>query len=268
MRVQICSDLHLEFWAPTPDLLRSHIRSLRQPDVDVLMLAGDIMNWTDGAALQVAVDEFQQLAPEVVWVPGNHEYYGTSPDRARLVVGSVKLRPDFHVATTSRLIHLAQRDVVAGTMWYSRRAVERAGWDADRGTKHYPPPLRGTKIFSDFHWIDDLTPWVYGMNVAFSNIARRYLHPDCIVVTHHLPLPASVPEQFRGENDNCFFVDNKSSIIRARGPALWIHGHTHTPCDYEVKGPKGATRVVANPCGYMTERDWELYALQPRVVEV
>jgi predicted phosphodiesterase len=31
---------------------------------------------------------------------------------------------------------------------------------------------------------------------------------------------------------------------------LWLHGHTHTPFDYEVNG----TRVVCNPRGYPGER--------------
>jgi Icc-related predicted phosphoesterase len=35
-------------------------------------------------------------------------------------------------------------------------------------------------------------------------------------------------------------------IIRSRRPSLWIHGHTHESRDYRL----GATRIVANPCGY------------------
>ena len=31
--------------------------------------------------------------------------------------------------------------------------------------------------------------------------------------------------------------------------ALWIHGHTHTAFDYDVRG----TRVVCNPRGYPHE---------------
>jgi predicted phosphodiesterase len=31
---------------------------------------------------------------------------------------------------------------------------------------------------------------------------------------------------------------------------VWIHGHTHTPCQYVV----GDTRVICNPIGYPRER--------------
>ena len=36
-------------------------------------------------------------------------------------------------------------------------------------------------------------------------------------------------------------------LIHARRPALWLHGHTHAQVDVVV----GATRVVANPHGYV-----------------
>ena len=37
--------------------------------------------------------------------------------------------------------------------------------------------------------------------------------------------------------------------LRAHAPKLWIHGHTHERCDYQL----GTTRVVANPLGYPNE---------------
>jgi hypothetical protein len=38
-------------------------------------------------------------------------------------------------------------------------------------------------------------------------------------------------------------------------PRLWVHGHTHTTCDYEL----GSTRVACNPYGYPHERDRNRY---------
>lgn len=35
------------------------------------------------------------------------------------------------------------------------------------------------------------------------------------------------------------------------GAALWIHGHMHRRSDYLV----GSTRVIANPRGYLDEKD-------------
>lgn len=39
-------------------------------------------------------------------------------------------------------------------------------------------------------------------------------------------------------------------IVEKYGPELWIHGHTHVPCDYELLD----TRIVCNPRGYPGEK--------------
>ena len=74
MRLRILSDLHVECFKEGRDL----------PDVaaDVVILAGDIHRTTEGLAW--AAERF--AGQEIIYVPGNHEFYGTSmPDtRSRL----------------------------------------------------------------------------------------------------------------------------------------------------------------------------------------
>jgi Icc-related predicted phosphoesterase len=65
------------------------------------------------------------------------------------------------------------------------------------------------------------------------------------VVTHHLPHPGSVAKQHFGSALNPAFVSNLEWLISKHSPALWVHGHTHTGCDYRV----GETRIVCNPLG-------------------
>ena len=45
------------------------------------------------------------------------------------------------------------------------------------------------------------------------------------------------------------FASNLTDLIERTRPALWIHGHTHHPVDYQV----GATRVLSNQWGYPKE---------------
>ena len=72
MRIQIASDLHLEAiegHMPGPSVFRP------VPDRDVLILAGDI------GKFMMAEDLVQRelaISP-VIYVPGNHEYYGFQP---------------------------------------------------------------------------------------------------------------------------------------------------------------------------------------------
>jgi predicted phosphodiesterase len=71
MRIQPLSDLHLEFHA---DSGRAFIDSLNVSDVEVLVLAGDISTYSRGLYEQLA--GFCDRFAHVIYVTGNHEYYG------------------------------------------------------------------------------------------------------------------------------------------------------------------------------------------------
>jgi hypothetical protein len=67
-----------------------------------------------------------------------------------------------------------------------------------------------------------------------------------VVVTHHLPHPLSVHARFATDPLTPAFCSDLSDLVENSGTALWVHGHTHTSCDYVA----GNTRVVCNPKGY------------------
>jgi len=52
------------------------------------------------------------------------------------------------------------------------------------------------------------------------------------------------------------FANRLEGIIEKYQPDLWIHGHTHVACDYEIYG----TRVMCNPRGYPSESSAEGFA--------
>ena len=70
-----------------------------------------------------------------------------------------------------------------------------------------------------------------------------------VVVTHHAPAWASVAERYRTDRVTAAYASDLSALILATQPALWVHGHIHTPSDYRM----GATRVICNPHGYGRE---------------
>ena len=70
-----------------------------------------------------------------------------------------------------------------------------------------------------------------------------------VVVTHHLPSELSVAKQYAGDPFNPAFASRLEHLIEKHSAELWIHGHTHVPCDYELFG----TRVICNPRGYPSE---------------
>lgn len=71
---------------------------------------------------------------------------------------------------------------------------------------------------------------------------------ETVVVTHHLPLGQSIPEQFVGNILSPAYASNLATLVgRSK---LWIHGHIHDNVDYMG----GMTRVVCNPRGYPDTR--------------
>src|SRR5688572_5863250 len=72
MKIQYCSDLHLEF----PDNSKFLERHPIEPMGDVLILAGDILPFDMHKKQSAFIDFIAGNFEKVYWIPGNHEYYG------------------------------------------------------------------------------------------------------------------------------------------------------------------------------------------------
>ncbi len=231
MKLQVMSDLHLEFHR---DNGISFIDSMDSTDVDVLVLAGDIAPLRDHYWLNNAFDGFCDKYKHVVYVPGNHEYYGTSTAVAEQNLSIVEMaHQNLHILRDGQPIVIGGKRFIGGTLWF--REIPNAR-------------VYGQQM-NDFHVIDGFEPWVYAQNKLVVDGLTSNLSPDDIVVTHHLPSQQSVHRKFRMSSLNPFFVCELDQLIVARKPKLWIHGHTHEACDHVV----GTTRVLANPHGYPRE---------------
>jgi predicted phosphodiesterase len=225
--ILVLSDLHFEHHR---DHGRSFIEALDPSGVDVVVVAGDLAPGDIlGPALERICSAF--AASPVVYVAGNHEYYGCS-------------RPSVH-ATVARVqrghAHLKWLDcgvaVVGG-----QRFLGAALWF------RRPPDVAGLRAqMHDFKAIADLESWVYEENARAIHFLETELRRGDVVVTHHLPTFASVSPRWTGSPLNAFFVCDVEGLMRERGPALWVHGHTHESVDTVI----GATRVVSNPFGYV-----------------
>jgi len=100
------------------------------------------------------------------------------------------------------------------------------------------------------HQRKDRTFKVADMNIL-NDKAEQFLKKEIqsgdqkkVVITHFPPSLKSQHAKFTGERTNDYFMNAKDHLFP--GVNLWIHGHTHAPCDYQV----GATQVVCNPRGY------------------
>jgi predicted phosphodiesterase len=231
VRVQLLSDLHFEYDA---DGGEAFARSVEVAG-DVLVLAGDILPLHSLEMIRRAFGWFCARFRNVVFVPGNHEYYKTSPVEAdALLAACAGALPNLHVLNPGLAVIDGTR-FVGGTMWFPATEDE--------------PRYRG--FLTDFSLIRDFVPWVHETHVAQLAFLKANVRAGDVVVTHHLPHRNSTPRMFADSPLNRFFVAGDAGEVLAQaGARLWLHGHTHSPRDYVI----GTTRVVCNPRGYPHEK--------------
>ena len=226
MKFQVLSDLHLEF---IPESMRlGFLQRLKVEDVDAVVLAGDVATHD---CLRWALEWFTAEYAHVIFVPGNHEYYGSSFEAVR---GLLRLLSSLHDN-----LHVLDNDVV---VIHGQRFVGSTLWFPD-----LPGNNEHADLLSDFKVIEDFEQLVYAEAAQAEAFLRKEVQQGDVVVTHHLPSYRSVHERFQGSELNRFFVFPQDELVEERQPALWIHGHTHFSCDYQL----GATRMLCNPHGYM-----------------
>jgi predicted MPP superfamily phosphohydrolase len=231
MRLHVLSDLHFDV---RRDDWRAFAGGIPKDLGDVLVLAGDVLCLNDEAAPEMLAT-LRAKAPEVVYVLGNHEHYHGAFGETKQLAAAVCQQAGV-VLLDDQVATLAGRRFVGSTLWFRRD-------EAAQPHRH---------LLTDFHVIAGFEPAVYEDNRRALAFLRAEIEPGDLVITHHLPSQASVPRRFRRGRVaalNSFFVCDCDDIIHDRRPALWIHGHTHDPCDHQV----GETRVVCNPIGYPRE---------------
>ena len=239
MRIQVVSDLHLEF---------HNLLTPVAEDADVLVCAGDLAPIGTGV-VRHAAEEWAE-AGHILYVPGNHEFYGTDIDRARnqlaeecYGLGITLLDPDAIVIDD---VHF-----IGATLWtdflldgISRESVAHR---AARGISDFDGWIRqqrGTGRFTTYE-----SARRHAEERAFIEYELADAERDgttAVVITHHAPTPRSIAPQFHGSALNPAFASNLERLIVRYKPALWIHGHMHNSVDVTV----GETRVLANPAGY------------------
>lgn len=231
MRIQPVSDLHLEF---DPDHGKQFAQSLPVLG-DVLVLAGDILPIRRPPHVREMLAWFCDRFPLVVYVPGNHEFYKTSP-----TAGSELLATCARDFPNLRLLDSAVTEIdgvrfVGTTLWFPPT----------------PDEEEYRSFLADFALIESFVPWVHEAHARHLAFLEQNVHAGDVVITHFVPHPRSIAPQYVGNALNRFFVAGDAApLVEDRGARLWIHGHTHVSFDYRI----GKTRVVCNARGYPAEQ--------------
>ena len=242
VRLQIVSDLHLEFQADlTLDI---------EPDIDALIVAGDICSGTERGFAFVR----EQAGPElpIIAVAGNHEFYGRDWYEERSRAREVAPRFGIHWLDDDAT-EIAGVRFLGATLWtdyafFGADTRDQAMRAAGLGMSDHIMIGAGRepdRRFSPYHARD---AHLASREFLETRLATPFRGPT-VVVTHHGPHERSVAPKFRGSIITAAFISDLSEVIDAHQPRLWVHGHTHVNFDYAV----GRTRVLCNPYGYPGE---------------
>ncbi len=231
-----------------PDKGRSFLERLDPQDCSMLAIAGDL---GEGPFLLKEGERiFEALCRKyetVVYVAGNHEYYNSDFGTMNLHFKSLDERFDnlFYLENQSLVVDGVS--MVGTTLWFKNTPMN---------------PLHESRL-ADFDLIRNFREDVYVRNVEAMEFLREAREVD-LVITHHLPSTMSIDKRYATEPTNLYFLCDVSETILDLKPKVWVHGHTHIPCDYRL----GDTQVVCHPRGYPREFGRTAYNYFPKVIEV
>jgi predicted phosphodiesterase len=271
VRLWILSDLHVELtrgW----DLPAGDAR----PRFDVLVMAGDLIPRAERGVRWLC--ERVSDRP-VIYVAGNHEFYGTDVDRTVEKARATAAGTNIHLLQHDS-IRIGDVTFAGATTWTDFDLV---------GDPHRAMAVAAERM-NDFRkirigrYVERFRP---GHALARHLQARAFLELEMrrprpgklVVVSHHAPHPgAALAPSDPPRPDEILSAAYRSDLTALMRPAandgrgalkpadLWIYGHTHESEDTVI----GATRVVSNAKGYgpwlPQQRAWDNRGFDPNLI--
>lgn len=244
MKIQLLSDLHIEFGDYTPNC----------KDADVVVFAGDIHIGTKG----LDWIESLNLGKPIIYVLGNHEYYKNAyphllsklSDR----LDAIRLEnpsSDIHVLENKRFT-IGDICFHGATLWtdfnlFSNKPL--AVYDCKTRMNDYRA-IRKSPRFSKLH--PDDTVEIHKESLKWlSNSLKSSTAKANVVVTHHAPSSLSIPYHHQESVLSCAYASRLDDFVDTHNIDYWFHGHMHNNMDYDLYG----CRVICNPKGYAGEEN-------------
>jgi predicted phosphodiesterase len=245
----ILSDLHNEFSVFKPDV--------EERSVDVIILAGDIDKGSKG----IYWARGQWPNKEIIYVAGNHEFYGKIRGHVLAELRIVAKETGVHFLENEQIIINGIR-YLGCTLWtdfklFGEEFELACMSHAIQVLNDFRVIYEGDKIFSPMDSVKLFNEsYKYLQESLISNPHNR----KTVVITHHLPSNQSIASRFKKDMLSTCFASNIDHLLGYS--EVWIHGHTHDSFDYTIKG----TRVVCNPRGYLINNTQENVNFKPTYI--
>jgi predicted phosphodiesterase len=242
MKLHLLSDIHSEF---IKDAKSVYFPTLLA-EADTLVMAGDIAMGRSNVV--EALRYFSSHYKDVLYIPGNHEYY----HKASLDAFE---QPEFLEKLPENVTYLNARSTTIGHIQFHGATLWTNFNNDDFIKQMY------MKYINDYRRIHNATPEaladIYRQHAGYLKLAyeNRDRNKKQVFITHFLPDYACVSSYWRNQDIatsalNSYFSNNLGSWIETLDNSTWLFGHTHDPVDVTI----GTTRCYANPKGYPKEK--------------
>lgn len=244
MKIQYCSDLHLEF----PENKRYMQRFPLEPQGDILILAGDIVLFK---MMKEHNDFFNFCAANfetTYWIPGNHEYYRS--DLADVKIPLYEKIKDNVFLLNNQTIAYKNLELIFSTLW--SYIPPQHEWAVQKNVNDFYQIKNNGKKFTaaDFNALHQTGKDFLKTTLTVPTEKQR------LVITHHVPTLMHFPAQYRNSDINSAFATELFDIIESSNAAYWIYGHHH----YNTPAFKiGNTTLLTNQLGYVQQNEHQLF---------
>lgn len=247
MKIQVVSDLHLEFC----DI---NIQNLN--NADVLILSGDIMiaekvlkpESESGIRFRDFLKRVSFQFPHVVYVAGNHELYGGYWKKSiDLLRAACAMHSNIYFLECDTKV-IDDVVFVGGTLWTDMNKFDPMTLHAVRDMMNdYRAINNDEKGYTKLKPADTCERHRKTRDyIKF--IASENKDKKVVVVGHHTPSFQSCHEMYKSDYlmNGAYHSSLEDIMLDHENIVLWTHGHTHHSFDYMI----GSTRVICNPRGY------------------
>lgn len=237
MKIQYCSDLHLEISENALFLARNKV----VPVGDILILAGDTTYLDERKLQNPFFDELSECFERVFMIPGNHEFYGGKDISFLDMPLKEKIRDNVFLYN-NHFIEYGGIVFIFSTLWsmiqlkYGKYISENM---ADfKYIKSEGKPLT-IEHFNHLHQ----RSFQFLERAVSENVGKKI-----VVVTHHLPSPLCNAPEFKNTPMNDAFCVNLNEFIEDNSIDYWIYGHSHRNVLPQLVN---GTKLLTNQLGYI-----------------
>lgn len=261
MKIAVCSDLHLEF---------GRLDLKNTEGADVLILSGDILvaddldrhpddkgmyapieshRYISSTVYRDFLDQVNSEFPKVVYVAGNHEFYGGKWKKTLDILHNYMENYTNIFFLENETLTIDDVTFIGATLWTDMNGYDPLTLHSVQNMLNdYRKVVNDEKGYTRLKPADTALRHKQTLNFIKS-ITDEKKDGKFVVVGHHAPSKMSTPPHYKDDflMNGAYSSDLSEFILDRPQIKLWTHGHTHDVFDYIV----GETRIVCNPRGYI-----------------